>query len=149
MTMGIPVSTLNSDLHNVVNIYNSLLYSCKKKWRTSVLFVGPLLVVTALGIKVRVDPLTCVFHRLHAMGSSDSPLVRHLLIPALFKHLAMCPCTPWRDPIRSDRVTKLPAFISEMSTSFKIPHHQSSHCAEIGNQWVRSPKISHGVRNSQ
>ena len=39
---------------------------------------GPL-VMSALGSKARVDPLTCVFHHLHATESSDSPLVQHLL----------------------------------------------------------------------
>ena len=38
-----------------------------------------LLVMFALGFKAKVDPLVCVLHHLHAMDSSVSPLVRHLL----------------------------------------------------------------------
>ena len=34
---------------------------------------------SALGFKARVDRLPCVFCRLHAMDSSGSSLVRHLL----------------------------------------------------------------------
>ena len=64
-------------------------------WRTSVLFVGPLiplfwtsgnlypwfglLVTSALAFKARVDPLACVLHHLHATESSGSPLVRYQL----------------------------------------------------------------------
>ena len=35
--------------------------------------------MSALGFKGRVDALTIVLRRLYGMGSSDSPLVRHLL----------------------------------------------------------------------
>ena len=38
-----------------------------------------LLVMSALGFKARMDPITCVLRHLHAMESSDSPLVRHHL----------------------------------------------------------------------
>ena len=39
-----------------------------------------LLVTSALGIKARVVPLACMFHRLYAMDFSDSPLVQNLPI---------------------------------------------------------------------
>ena len=57
----------------------------KKIWRTSVLFLGPLivlfwtLVTSAQGFKARVDSLACMLRHLYAMESSDSSLVWHLL----------------------------------------------------------------------
>ena len=38
-----------------------------------------LLLMSALGFKARMDPITCVLRHLHAMESSNSPLVRHHL----------------------------------------------------------------------
>ena len=46
-------------------------------WRTQFLFLGPLISLSAQGFKVRVDPSLAY---LQEMDSSDSPLVRLLLI---------------------------------------------------------------------
>ena len=54
----------------------------KKFWRTLLLFVGvliPLLVISALGFKAKLDTLTCILHNLHAIHSSYLPLLWHLL----------------------------------------------------------------------
>ena len=57
----------------------------KHFWRTSILFVGPLiplfglLVISILGFKAEVDSLIFMLHCPHVTKSSDSPLVGHLL----------------------------------------------------------------------
>ena len=62
-----------------------LIYFLQKLWNTLVLFVGPLITLfwtsgdVSSGFQSQGGSLTCILHHLCKMGTSDSPLVRHLL----------------------------------------------------------------------
>ena len=77
------------------DILGDISHSCEPTGTMSILrdhwyLCFGLLVTYDLAFKARVDSLTCVFHQLHAMDSSDSPLVWHLLASwssRIFNHI--------------------------------------------------------------
>ena len=53
-----------------------------KKWKTLLLFVGPVLVMSAFGFKTKVDSLACMLCHLHAVNSSGATPA-DLLMPGM------------------------------------------------------------------
>ena len=85
------MSSLNC--HRRFSIF--LLETLKFEWQCS-----QYLELNPTCIKGRLDFLACLFCRLHAANSSDSPLVRHLLTSSWSSHFNSHTCQQAHNPLR-------------------------------------------------